>query len=294
MLCLIASFLVTGCDMSMPSAHATPSPSNQKGVSSVPGSGSVPGSAAAIPLFDSATALQAMQDWISRVRSGRIADGAATRTPWNSGWIEDVNHPHTFVPYGLFPSHFTFGGTSIEIAVGRVEYVFALRDGASTPATYHYGMLLGTLSSSGQPVSVLVWLSADDGLTVYPTHTPPADDLLLTTSGPNAIHVVLARDANVAMWLTSKHVLHRTVAVNFLTHSEPIIVISGPPPPSFSKPDVENRNSKILALVSHPSAQQSTDGVFARLPSAGFIISYHDGAETPREIVLSEQPGISF
>lgn len=80
-LVLLVILALGGCSVAMPfarSAHPTATSGHGAPHPTVTPTSAAPG--AALPLFDSATAIKAMQAWDSEVQSGRIVDGVVTHT----------------------------------------------------------------------------------------------------------------------------------------------------------------------------------------------------------------------
>lgn len=246
-----------------------------------------------VPTFTSAVALTAMQRWAAEVKSGRIVDGSAVRSPSNSGWIGDASDIRHHVPYGVSSAYATGADgpnrdgpiRQVISVVGSVLYVFAYHDAASTsaPSQVSYGLLLGTINGAGQPITLLVWISSD---------TPLLTGLPLVKWSPalpiDAVTYNLGSDVEVASVVASRFFFGRTMTVRFVTAFDSSV--SGPPQAAEDEPQTIKRNNAALALVTKPTTQQTNTGVFTTLPSPGFAITLQEGLDAPDCIRLPSEP----
>lgn len=288
-LVLLVALTLSSCSVTTPFARsATPTVTSGRG-SPHPAVTPTPATASAsLPLFDSTTAVKAMQAWASEVNSGRIVDGLATHTPSNSGWIRDWNHLSTYVPYGAYTSANTFSHAILVVVIGSIEYIFAYRDPASAPGNYQYGMMLGTISDSGLPLTLLVWISNHNQILLLSTSVATGDFSFTNINTPRPGRFGAAHDSDVALFLASRRAIHRTIGLEFVTQ----FTTSSSAPSSIK--EIMSRNNSVLAQVEHPTHGQARAGVFAGAPSGTLAISPQDGAEDPWFIVLPPQPVIGF
>ena len=298
LLSILLTVVLSSCAMNSPfgsaprmavsSPTSTAKSTAMASATSTPAGGTTP---SATPVWNSTQAVRAMQGWAAQVRSGRITDGLLVHSLSNSGFIRDEFQPNSYMPYGLTTIHHssTIGTDTIEIAIGAIEYVFRYAVSGSSSPTMHYGLLFGTVSASGQPVTFLVWLSADTILDKPAVGISVGDGEYIAL-GTHTYS--LAHDSDIAAWLGSRGVLLRTVSLNFLEQWHYNI---GPNKnPTSAQLSMMARNVRVVSLVAHPAFHQASDGVFAALPSAALTLSLQDGAESPSDIVLPSAPDIGF